>query len=129
MDRMKLIDEKKNPFYKHSDAAFFLAEENGKIKGRIAAIVNHHHNNFHNDRTGFFGFFECIDDEHVAAKLLESAEGFLREKEMTDILGPHNPSTNDELGLLVEGFGLPPVLLMTYNPRYYPALLEKNGYT
>ncbi len=129
MDRMKLIDEQKNPFYKHADVAWFLAEENGKIVGRIAAIINHHHNVFHNDKAGFFGFFECINDAQVALKLFGAAEDFLRGKGMTEILGPHNPSTNDELGLLIDGFGKPPVLLMTYNPLYYIDLIERNGYT
>jgi GNAT superfamily N-acetyltransferase len=128
MDRMKLIDEKKNPFYKHADVAWFLAEDEGKIVGRIAAIINHNHNSFHKDRAGFFGFFECINDINVASKLFEAAEDFLRSKGMTQVMGPHNPSTNDELGLLVDGFDLPPVLLMTYNPHYYIDLIEKNGY-
>lgn len=129
MDRMKLVDEKKNPFYKHADVAWFLAEDNGKVKGRIAAIINHHHNSFHNDKAGFFGFFECVNDQVVASTLFEAAEDFVRSKGMTEILGPHNPSTNDELGFLVEGFDRPPVLLMTYNPPYYIELLERNGYS
>jgi len=129
MDRMKLIDEKKNPFYPHSDIAWFLAEDNGKILGRIAAIINHNHNSFHDDKTGFFGFFECVNDANVASKLFEAAENFLRSKGMTDVLGPVNPSTNDEAGLLIEGFDRPPVLLMTYNPKYYSDLIERNGYT
>ncbi len=129
MDRMKLIDEVINPFYKHVDVAWFLAEDNGKIVGRIAAIINHYHNSFHNDKAGFFGFFECVNDANIAAKLFEAAEDFLRSKGMTEILGPHNPSTNDELGLLIEGFGKPPVLLMTYNPKYYIDLIEHNGYS
>jgi GNAT superfamily N-acetyltransferase len=128
MDRMKLIDEKKNPFYSHSDVAWFLAEDNGKILGRIAAIINHNHNSFHNEKTGFFGFFECFNDQHVAAKLFESAEQYLRNKGMTEVLGQLNPSTNDEAGLLIEGFDRPPVLLMTYNPKYYIELIEQNGY-
>src|SRR6202035_1506600 len=65
MDRMKLVDEKKNPFYYHADVRWFLAEDNGKILGRIAAVVNHNHNSFHNDTTGFFGFFECINNTNV----------------------------------------------------------------
>src|SRR5947199_8655690 len=81
MDRIKLIDENKNPFYHHSDVAFFLAEDNGKIVGRIAAIINHNHNSFHKDKTGLFGFFECINDEVVAVKLFELVERFLRDKE------------------------------------------------
>src|ERR1700757_3624963 len=127
MDRMKLIDEKKNPFYKHSDVAWFLAEDNGKTLGRIAAIINHNHNSFHKDKTGFFGFFECINDEVVAEKLFDAAEKYLRERGMTQVVGPVNPSTNDEAGLLIEGFDRPPVLLMTYNPKYYIQLIEQNG--
>ncbi len=129
MDRMKLIDEKKNPFYHHSNTAWFLAEDKGKVVGRIAAIINHNHNSFHNDQTGFFGFFECINDKNVALKLFEAAENFLRSKGMTHVLGPVNPSTNDETGLLIEGFDRPPVLLMTYNPRYYINLIEGCGYS
>jgi GNAT superfamily N-acetyltransferase len=128
MDRIKLINEEKNPFYKHADVAWFLAEDQGKIVGRIAAIINHNHNSFHNDKTGFFGFFESIDNSEVASKLFEAAEGFLRNKGMTEIAGPVNPSTNDEAGLLIEGYGRPPVLLMTYNPGYYANLIEQNSY-
>jgi GNAT superfamily N-acetyltransferase len=128
MDRMKLIDEKKNPFYRHADVAWFLAENDGKIQGRIAAIINHNHNSFHQDKVGFFGFFECIDDVNVASKLFETAEDFLRSKGMMEVLGPENPSTNDELGLLTDGFGKPPVLLMTYNPPYYAGLIERCDY-
>jgi GNAT superfamily N-acetyltransferase len=128
MDRMKLIDEIKNPFYKHADVAWFLAEDGGKIVGRIAAIVNHSHNSFHQDKTGFFGFFECVNDVNVASALLSAAEKFLRSKGMTDVIGPVNPSFNDESGLLVDGFNKPPVLLMTYNPEYYIGLIERCGY-
>ncbi|MEP7235302.1 MAG: hypothetical protein ABI778_08400, partial [Ignavibacteriota bacterium] len=92
---MKLIDEKKNPFYSHADVAWFLAEREGAIVGRIAAIINHNHNAFHSEKAGFFGFFECMNDPEAASALFLSAEDFLRSKGMTEILGPHNPSTND----------------------------------
>ncbi len=128
MDRMKLIDEKKNPFYEHTDTAFFIAEEEGKIIGRIAAIINHNYNSFHNDKIGFFGFFECVDRSDVAKALFDEAEAFLRERGMTSVQGPFNPSSNDEAGLLIDGFDSPPVLLMTYNPRYYEKLVEERGY-
>lgn len=128
MDRMKLIDPEKNPFYSHSDCSFFVAEENGKIVGRIAGIVNHNHNRFQEDKVGFFGFFECTNNAELAKSLFHAAENFVRSKGMTSIHGPYNPSSNDESGLLVEGFDRPPVLLMTYNPPYYIDLLEKNGY-
>lgn len=128
MDRMKLIDEEKNPFYKHARSVLFLAERNGEVVGRIGAIVNDLHNKVHNEKAGEFGFFECIDDEEVAYALFAEAERYLRSERMTVIRGPYNPSSNDEQGILVEGFDKPPVLLMTYNPRYYPKLIEAAGY-
>jgi GNAT superfamily N-acetyltransferase len=128
MDRMKLIDEIKNPFYKHAEVAWFLAEDNGKIVGRIAAIINRTHNEVHHDKMGFFGFFECINDKAVAKALFTEAENFLRSKGITSVQGPANPSSNDEYGLLVNGFDRPAVLLMTYNPKYYIDLIESAGY-
>jgi GNAT superfamily N-acetyltransferase len=128
MDRMKLIDEIKNPFYKHAEVAWFLADDNGKIVGRIAAIINRTHNEVHHDKMGFFGFFECINDKAVAKALFTEAENFLRSKGITSVQGPANPSSNDEYGLLVNGFDRPAVLLMTYNPKYYIDLIESAGY-
>lgn len=128
MDRLKLIDEKKNPFYHHAEVAWFIAEDEEKPVGRIAAIVNHNHNTFYNDRVGFFGFFESYHDQPIADALFNAAENFLRRKGMTTSRGPENPSINDEVGLLVEGFDRPPVMLMTYNPKYYSELIEKAGY-
>ena len=127
MDREKLIDRKKNPFYSHSDMELFLAERGGKIVGRIGAIVNHHHNKEHEDKVGFFGFYESINDQSVANALFDAAKKYLRSKGMTAMRGPANPSVNDEYGLLVEGFDRPPVVLMTYNPPYYGTLFETYG--
>lgn len=129
MDRMKLIDEKKNPFYTHAETGWWLAEQGGNVVGRIAAIVNHNYNKAQNERAGFFGFFECIDDADVAKSLFQTAESWLKERKMNVAYGPANPSSNDEYGLLIEGFDRPPVLLMTYNPPYYAKLIEQNGYT
>jgi GNAT superfamily N-acetyltransferase len=129
MDRMKLIDEKKNPFYTHADTGWWLAEQGGNVVGRIAAIINHNYNQAQNERAGFFGFFESTNDPDVAKALFQTSEAWLREKGMNVAYGPANPSSNDEYGLLVEGFERPPVLLMTYNPPYYAKLIEQNGYT
>ncbi len=129
MDRMKLIDEKKNPFYTHAETGWWIAERNGSIVGRIAAIVNHSYNEVQNERAGFFGFFECIDDATVAKALFQTSESWLKAQGMNVAYGPANPSSNDEYGLLVNGFDRPPVLLMTYNPPYYASLIEQNGYT
>jgi len=128
MDRRKLMDVKKNPFYRHADAEFYIAERNGKMVGRIAAIVNHNHNKEHNDKVGFFGFFESINDQAVANALFDKVRVFLSAKGMTAMRGPANPSVNDEYGLLIDGFDLSPTVLMTYNPPYYLTLIENYGF-
>ena len=128
MDRRKLMDKKNNPFYKHAEAEFFLAYRDAQIVGRIAAIVNHHHNKEHNENIGFFGFFECINDQSVADALFEKAVGWLKERGVHAVRGPATPSVNDEYGLLVDGFDKPAVVLMPYNPPYYGALIEKVGF-
>jgi hypothetical protein len=123
-DRKKLLSRKRNPFYKHAEMEMFLARENGKVVGRIAAIVNHAHNRIHNDRIGFFGFFESTNDRRVSEALFREAERWLAARGMERMRGPVNPSINDEAGLLVEGFDDPPQILMTYNPKYYSGLME-----
>jgi GNAT superfamily N-acetyltransferase len=128
MDRKKLLSTKKNPFFLHSEMQLFIAERNGEAVGRIAAIVNRNHNEVHHDKVGFFGFFECINAQDVADALFDAAANWLRTKGMDTMRGPMNPSVNDEIGMLIEGFERPPVLLMTYNPRYYPLLVEGHGF-
>lgn len=126
-DRKKLLDRKRNPFYQHAQMELFLAEQDGRAVGRIAAIINHAHNTTHNDTVGFFGFFESIDDQQVANALLNAAGEWLASHGMTTMRGPVNPSLNDEAGLLTEGFDDPPQILMTYNPKYYIRLIESYG--
>jgi len=129
MDRKMLMDTRKNPFYKHADTEFFLAEQNGKVVGRIAAIINHTHNEFHNEKIGHFGFYECINDKEVSKQLFDTVKKYFKSKGISKMLGPMNPSTNDECGLLVDGFDSPPMVLMTYNPKYYINLFESEGLT
>lgn len=128
MDRAKLIDTKKNPFYQHAKLKLWLAEQNGKIVGRIGACINDSFIHVQHQQAGFFGFYESVNDVEVSKALFEPAEQYLRSSGMTMALGPANPSSNDEYGLLVEGFDRPPVLLMTYNPPYYASLFEANGF-
>jgi hypothetical protein len=128
MDVKNNLDTKKNPFYKHSKIKLFLAMQGKVVVGRIGAIINDNHNEFHNDKAGFYGFFECINDKSVAEKLFAEAEKFVRDNGMNKILGPVNPSTNDECGTLISAFDIPPVLLMPFNPDYYPVLTESCGY-
>ena len=118
----------KHPFYDHAERRLFLAIRDGVPAGRVAAIINRRHNEFHSERTGFFGFFECVDHQETADALLSEAEKWIREKGMDRILGPANPSTNEECGLLVENFLSPPFVMMTYNPPYYRELLDRADY-
>jgi GNAT superfamily N-acetyltransferase len=128
MDRRKLIDRKNNPFYTHARMEMFLAERNGVSVGRIAAIINDNHNKEHNENIGFFGFFECLDDQTIANALFDAARDWLRARGVTAMRGPASPSVNDEYGLLIEGFDEPPAILMCYNPPYYQKLLEQYGF-
>lgn len=128
-DQVKLIDKEKNPFYRHSDAEFFLIRKNNEVVGRIGAIINHNHNKEHNENLGFFGFFECINDQIIANELFQAAQDWLKARNVRSIRGPASPSVNDEYGLLVDGFDKPPVILMPYNPPYYSKLIETAGFT
>lgn len=128
MDRMRLIDVEKNPFYKHARLQLFVADRDRKVVGRIAAITNDVHNFTYGDRVGFFGFFESIDDQDVANSLFNAATDWLRAQGMTDVRGPISPSMNDEVGLLVDGFDMPAAAMMPYNPRTYPQLVERAGF-
>jgi len=121
------LNEKKNPFYKHSKIKLWLARKDGEIIGRIAGIINDAHNEFYSDKVGFFGFFECINDKNVSRILFDKASEFVKQNGMDTLRGPVNPSTNDECGLLVDGFDSPPVMLMPYNPKYYIDLYEDYG--
>ncbi|GAB4300171.1 MAG: GNAT family N-acetyltransferase [Ignavibacteriaceae bacterium] len=129
MDRKKILSKEKNPFFLHAEAEYFLAEKDGKLAGRIAAIKNDLHNQHHKDKAGFFGFFECINDQQVANLLFDTAKNWLKEKGCDSMRGPANPSSNDEYGMLIEGFNDSPRLLMTYNPPYYIDLCENYGLT
>jgi len=117
-----------NPFFRHAEMQLFLAHRDGQDVGRIAAILDRNHNEFHGEKTAFFGWFESVDDPEAARLLFDAASLWARERKMTVLRGPTNPSLNDEAGLLVEGFDSPPILMMTYNPRSYPALVEAAGF-
>ncbi|MEP1151924.1 MAG: GNAT family N-acetyltransferase [Balneola sp.] len=128
MDQNKLIDPKKNPYFENAEMALFIAEHNGKIAGRISAVVDHRFNKHHGTKTGHFGFFECIDDQETANLLFRVASDWLREKGMKDILGPASPGMMDTIGLLVDGFDKQPYLMMPYNKPYYQQLIENAGF-
>ena len=130
-DVRRLLDRAKHPFHQHADVEYFIAVRGDDVVGRIAAIVNHAHNEFYGDRLGFFGLFECVDDVEVARALFGAAEAWLRERGMDTVRGPMNLSTNEELsspGILIDGFDTPPSVMMTHSPPFYSRLLEAAGY-
>ncbi len=121
------LDRDRNPFYADADRELFLAIRDGVVVGRIAAIENRAHNRFHGDRVGFWGFFECIDDQPVADALFAAADGWLSARGLGGMRGPMNPSTNYECGLLVEGFENRPTFMTAWNPPYYDRLCTGAG--
>lgn len=127
MDINGKLNTKKHPFYKQAKIQCFMAFLHGKPVGRIAAIQNGQFNEYHQCKTGFWGFFECINNQDVANKLFDEAKVWLIERGLSSMQGPVNPSTNYEAGLLVEGFDDPPKIMMTYNPEYYINLVEGFG--
>lgn len=124
-----LLNPRKNPFFEHGTIQPFLARDDaGRVVGRIAAIVNGEHLKRYEDGVGFFGFFESVDDTEVSGALFDAAARWLRERKLVAMRGPANPSMNDVAGLLVNGFTLPPYILMAYNPPYYNRLLLDYGF-
>ena len=122
-----LLDDKRHPFWEHARRTLFLAEKDGRTVGRVSAQVDDHYNELWNEKLGSFGFFECEDDRETATALLDAAAAWNREQGMTVLRGPMSPSSNDEWGLLVEGFDVPPAVMMPYNPKHYEKLLVDWG--
>lgn len=118
----------KHPFFDHAEGVTLLAERGGRVVGRVAVLINHAHNRKYKEQLGFFGFFECVDDVVVARALFETGQVWLRQRGMTAVRGPANPSLNYTCGLLIAGSDRPPCFLMTYNRPYYAALLESCGF-
>jgi hypothetical protein len=124
----RLLDPRRHPFWSSAERRLFLARRGSQVVGRIAGIIDHRYNEFHGEQMGIWGFFECADDPAAAATLFSAVETWARRKGMTFVRGPLNPSTNYEVGLLVEGFDYPPALMMPYNPPYYSRLVESCGF-
>ncbi|OGP53306.1 MAG: hypothetical protein A2Y65_04990 [Deltaproteobacteria bacterium RBG_13_52_11] len=116
-----------NPFLHHAQIVPYVATKDGSVVGRMAAIIDQNYIDFHREKTGFFGFFESVNDLEVPRALLDQVKGFLRARGLKTVMGPVNPSTNDECGLLIEGFDTSPCFMMPYNPPYYRELLEGCG--
>lgn len=129
MNQKELVGFRPHPFYDQNQCANFIVLKQGRTVGRVSAIVNYAHNQRFEEKRGFFGFFECIDDSHASNMLFTEACKYLaKEHGLTDVRGPTNPSLNYEVGLLVAGFDSPPTFMMTYNPPYYERLVTEFGF-
>ncbi len=128
MHQEEMVGYRRHPFYFRNRSQTFVAYRGSKPCGRVAAILNHGHIEQYNDRRGFFGFFECIDDQEVANGLFDAVRVWFAGQGIHNLRGPTNPSLNHELGLLVDGFDSSPYFMMTYNPPYYEKLVEAYGF-
>ena len=128
-DRKRFFDRNRNPFFKHAEVEFFLAWRDDKPVGRITAHIDRHFNEFQHHDWGMFGFFECENDHEAANALLSAAEEWLRARGRDRMVGPMDFTTNDECGVLVDGYDLLPTVLTNWHHPYYPRLIEGAGLT
>jgi len=127
-NQKELVGFRPHPFYEKNEAQTFVAYRRGEACGRVAAILNRGHNEYHSEERGFFGFFESVDDQEVADGLFDAVRQWFAERGIHCLRGPTNPSLNYELGLLIDGFDSHATFMMTYNPPYYARLIEGYGF-
>ncbi len=127
-ERKEFLDKEKSPFFKHAKADFFIARRGDKVVGTIAAFTNELYNEFQETNDGWFGFFEVLEDPEAAEALLSTAVEWSKTAGHDSVIGPAQFSTNDELGLLIDGFNDRPRILMTYNPPRYQEYIENFGF-
>lgn len=127
LERRLFLNRRLNPYFKHGEAEYFLAERDGRVVGRLTAQIDHAFNEFHGSRWGMFGFLELEDDAEAMAALLGEAEGWLRERGCERMVGPMDFSMNEESGVLIEGHELEPMIRQPWHPRYYQRLCEEAG--
>ena len=127
MAQKDLLNPNKHPFHKEGSVICFLAWQNNKIVGRIAAIKNPRYNTYHNSNIGFFGFFDYIESKEVAEALLDKVKAHLEEENYDTLMGPVNFSTNETAATLVDGFDSSPLIMMTYNKPYYDKIQSSIG--
>jgi len=130
MERQDFLNPKKNPLYEYAQVELFLAFRDGQVVGTVAAVRNDRYGQFHPEEThvGFFGLYECVPDQAVADALLAAASAWLKAQGFTLARGPVNLTTNDVVGLLVDGFGEDNTIMMPYNPPYYGGQMEAAGF-
>jgi len=118
----------KHPYFEHAQWQAWIAWRNGKPVGRISAQVDELHQQQYDNQTGFFGLVEAIDDHEVFQTLFDTAENWLRDRGMQEVIGPFNLGINQELGILIEGFDSPPYVMTPHSPPYYGEAIEQSGY-
>jgi GNAT superfamily N-acetyltransferase len=128
-ERLEFFNKKKNPFFEHAEADYFIAYRDGKPVGTIAGVLNHRHNDVHDENIAHFGVFELHNDPEAAKALLDTACQWARDRGTDAILGPANLSSTVEWGMLIEGYDSPPVVFIPYNPPYYNDFVEAAGFT
>lgn len=128
MERGEALSPKTNPYFDHAEAQLFLARRGSKVVGRISAQIDRLHQDRYGDRTGHFGFLDAEDDPAIFAALVETAEAWLRDRGMARALGPISFSTNEEIGMLVDGFDALPMLMMPFHLPYNARHIEAKGY-
>jgi hypothetical protein len=128
MDERSRLNPKRNPFYKHSEAAFFLVYESTRPIGRLTVLDNRRYNEFNKTRTAFFYLFECENNPEAARALFNCAFDWARSRGLNEIIGPKGFTPLDGFGLLVKGFEHRPAFGLPYNPAYYPELIELQGF-
>jgi len=124
---LQFIDPRRHPFYQHGAAVQFLGYVDGQVRGRVLVSDDPRYNGLHGTNLGCFGMFESIDDSRVAGELLDAAARWLRARGRTEMLGPIDYSTNYPCGLLVDGFQMPPRVMMNHHPPYYQRLFARWG--
>lgn len=124
----RVLSPSKHPFYRHSNADFFVVESEREVLGRIAILQNKNFNAYHNSKTAFFYYFDTVDDAGVAKLLIDAAKDWAKKEGLTQIMGPKGFLRSSGIGLLVEGFEILPAMGLAYNYPYYATHLENNGF-
>lgn len=126
--RRDTLDKSRNPAWEYMEGEYFTAWRGDQLVGTIAALINHRHNEFHSEKIGWFGAFEILNDAEASSALLNTACEWVKSKGYETIRGPQTLTTHEEVGLLIDGFA-PPILLMPYHARYYQSFIESQGFT
>ncbi|WP_281300037.1 MULTISPECIES: hypothetical protein [unclassified Iodidimonas] len=129
MEVRKRLSPDKNPFFDHADVALFTAWSDGRMVGRCSAQIDHEHLRVYGDETGFFGFFDTVDDPAVAQALLKAAEDWCAARGMRQMRGPYSLGINEEIGVMSEGFDARSVMLTPYHRPYQAGLIEACGFS